>query len=127
MIMLNLVDLLRIAGRVVGLDYAVRDVGLADSAVARPRAAVFGKDAYPSIHQKAAALLHSVVSNHALVDGNKRLGLAALIVFYGVNGYRLTLDNDGAYDLIIDVAAGRLNDVQSIAARLAAGTELTTG
>lgn len=122
MIMLTLADLLRIAGRVVGPDVAVRDFGLLDSAVARPRATVFGEDAYPSIHEKAAALLQSVVSNHALVDGNKRLGLAAVIVFYGVNGYRLTLDNDGAYNLIIDVASGALRDVQHIADRLAAGT-----
>lgn len=120
--MLDLADLLRIAGRVIDPDYAVRDFGLLDSAVARPRATVFGQDAYPSIHEKAAALLQSVVSNHALVDGNKRLGLAAVIVFYGVNGYRLTLDNDGAFDLIIAVAAGELNDVQQIAARLADGT-----
>lgn len=122
MIMLTLADLLRIAGRVVGPDVAVRDFGLLDSAVARPRATVFGEDAYPSIHEKAAALLQSVVSNHALVDGNKRLGLAAVIVFYGVNGYRLTLDNDGAYNLITDVASGALRDVQHIADRLAAGT-----
>ena len=113
----------RVAGRVVGPDVAVRDFGLLDSAAARPRATVFGADAYPSIHEKAAALLQSVVSNHALVDGNKRLGLAAVIVFYGVNGYRLTLDNDGAYDLIISVAASELNDVREIAARLAESTE----
>jgi len=123
MILLTLADLLRIAGRVVGPDIAVRDFGLLDSAAARPRATVFGADAYPSIHEKAAALLQSVVSNHALVDGNKRLGLAAVIVFYGVNGYRLTLDNDGAYDLIISVAASELNDVREIAARLAESTE----
>lgn len=125
MIMLTLADLLRIAGRVIGPDLAVRDFGLLDSATARPRATVFGEDAYPSIHQKAAALLQSVVSNHALVDGNKRLGLAAVIVFYGVNGYRLTLDNDGAYDLIISLASGELRDVQQIADRLADSTTPT--
>ena len=123
MIMLSLNDLLRIAGRVIGPDYAVRDFGLLDSAAARPRATVFGQDAYPSIHEKAAALLQSVVSNHALIDGNKRLGLAAVIVFYGVNGYRLTLDNDGAYDLIMALAAGKLTDVREIAGRLEGGVE----
>ena len=122
MIMLDLADLLRIARRVIGPDVAVRDFGLLDSAAARPRATVFGNDAYPTIHEKAAALLQSVVSNHALIDGNKRLGLAAVIVFYGVNGYRLTLDNGGAYDLIIAVAAGHLADVQEIAIRLEHGT-----
>ncbi len=119
MIMLTLADLLRIAGRVVGPDVAVRDFGLLDSAVVRPRATVFGEDAYPHIHQKAAALLQSVVSNHALVDGNKRLGLAAVIVFYGVNGYRLTLGNDEAYDLIIAVASGGLREVRQLAEKLA--------
>ncbi len=82
---------------------------------------LYCQDAYPTIHQKAAALLQSVVSNHALIDGNKRLGLAAVIVFYGVNGYELTLDNDGAYALIIDLAVGQLTDVQDIAARLERG------
>jgi len=124
MIMLDLSDLIRIANRVVGPQMAVRDYGLLDSAAARPRATVFGDDAYPTIHQKAAALLQSVVSNHALVDGNKRLGLAAVIVFYGVNGYWLTLDNDGAYDLVIAVASGELPDVQEIARRLESGTRL---
>ena len=81
-----------------------------------------GKNAYNGIHQKAAALLQSVVSNNALIDGNKRLGLVAVIVFYGVNGYRLTMDNDEAYDLIIAVASGELRDVQQLADRLAAGT-----
>ena len=70
-------------------------------------------------------MLQSVVSNHALVDGNKRLGLAAVIVLYGVNGYRLILDNDGAYDLIISLASGELRDVQQIADRPADSTTAT--
>lgn len=127
MIMLTLADLIRIASRVVGPDLAVRDYGLLESAAARPRATVFGEDAYPGIHEKAAALLQSVVSNHALIDGNKRLALAAVIVFYGVNGYRLTFDNDGAYNLIMEVASGALRDVQQIAHRLRSGSVRTDG
>jgi death-on-curing protein len=61
--------------------------------------------------------------NHALIDGNKRLALAATIAFDGVNGRRLTLTNDEAYDLIIDVAAGKLDSVHGIASILAAATE----
>ncbi|MBJ7452586.1 MAG: type II toxin-antitoxin system death-on-curing family toxin [Blastococcus sp.] len=123
MIHLDLDDLLHVAVRTLGT-FEVRDVGLLEAALARPQATAFGDDAYPSIHGKAAALLHSLARNHALVDGNKRLALAGTIAFYGLNGGRLTLSNDDAYDVIMAVAAGELDDVESIAARLAAGTEL---
>jgi death-on-curing protein len=126
-IYLDLEDLLLIAGRVVDGDVQVRDVGLLESAAHRPRTTVFGSDAYPSLHQKAAALLHSVVANHALVDGNKRLGLAAVIAFLGINGWRLTLTNDEAYDLVIAVAAGDMADVDEIAEALVAGSEPRAG
>lgn len=127
MIYLDLEDLLLIAGRVVDGDVQVRDVGLLESAAHRPRTTVFGSDAYPSLHQKAAALLHSVVANHALVDGNKRLGLASVIAFLGINGWRLTLTNDEAYDLVIAVAAGDMADVDEIAEALVAGSEPRPG
>lgn len=123
MIYLDIEDLLRIASRVVGRDLQVRDVGLLESAAHRPRTTVFGADAYPGVHDKAGALLHSVVSNHALVDGNKRLGLGAVIAFLGLNGWRLTFTNDEAYDLVIAVASGEISEVASIAAALVAGTE----
>lgn len=123
MIYLDLEDLLHVARRVVGGSVQVRDAGLLESAAQRPRATVFGSDAYPGIHDKAAALLHSIVCNHALVDGNKRLGLAAVIAFLGLNGWRLTLTNDGAYDLVIAVASGELSDVPTIAGALVAGSQ----
>ena len=85
----------------------IRDIGLLDSAAHRPGATAFGDDAYPSIHEKAAVLLESIVRNHALVDGNKRLGWLATYVFYGLNGYDLDAPDDDAYDLIIALAAGR--------------------
>jgi death on curing protein len=122
-IYLTLPELLHIAERVLGSDPPVRDVGLLESAVARPQATAFGADAYPDLDGKAAALLHSLARNHALVDGNKRLALAALIAFYGVNGHRLTLTNDDAYDLVIDVATGHLDSVEEIAGRLRSATE----
>jgi death on curing protein len=100
----------------------VRDHGLLESALARPRATVFGDDAYASIHEKAAALLHSLARNHALVDGNKRLALAGTIAFYGVNGLRLTLTNDEAYELVIRVSSGQLDDVDAIATVLRKST-----
>jgi death on curing protein len=90
-IYLTLPELLHVAGRTLGPDYSVRDIGLLEAALARPRATAFGKDAYPDLDTKAAALLHSIARNHALIDGNKRLALAAVIAFYGLNGRRLTL------------------------------------
>jgi death on curing protein len=115
-------EVLAIAGRVVG-DVLVRDYGLIASAVARPQASAFGEDAYPDLETKAAALLQSIVRNHALVDGNKRLSLAATIAFLGVNGRRLTLTNDEAYDFVIAVATGELSDVDPIADVLRRGSE----
>lgn len=122
MIYLTLEDLLHIAGRTLG-SVELRDVGLLEAALARPQASAFGRDAYPSMHSKAAALLHSIARNHALVDGNKRLALASVIAFYGINDFRLTMTNDEAYDLVMAVASGDLDDVGSIADRLANGTE----
>lgn len=122
MIFLNLEELLHVATRTLGSQPEIRDVGLLESALARPRASAFGEDAYPTIHEKAAALLHSLARNHALVDGNKRLALAATIAFYGMNGMRLTLTNDAAYELVIEIASGELNEVPVIASALEAGT-----
>jgi death on curing protein len=122
-IYLTLSELLHIAARVLGSDPPIRDAGLLESAVARPQARAFGTDAYPDLDSKAAALPHSLARNHALVDGNKRLALSAVIAFYGVNGRRLTFTNDETYDLIIDVATGRLDSVEEITRRLGTATE----
>jgi death-on-curing protein len=121
-IYLDLADLLHVARRVLGDGVAVRDIGLLEAAAARPRASAFGMDAYPTVPDKAAAMLHSIVRNHALVDGNKPLGLASVLAFLGLNGWRLTLTNDEAYDLVMAVAEGRVDDVPSISARLAQGS-----
>ena len=83
---------------------------------------MFGKDAYTDLDAKAAALLHSVARNHALIDGNKRLALASIIAFYGLNGRRLILTNDAVYDLVMSVAAGELDSVDEIAAILRTAT-----
>lgn len=123
MIFLDLEGLLYVATRTLGAEPEVRDHGLLESALSRPRAQAFDQDAYPSVHDKAAALLHSLARNHALVDGDKRLALAATIAFYGMNGIRLTLTNDQAYDLVIDLTTGKLDDVAAIASVLRRGTE----
>ncbi len=95
----------------------VRDVGLLDSAAGRPRSSAFGEDAYPNLRLKAAALLHSVARNHALVDGNKRLAWLAAVVFLDLNGHAPDLDDDTAFALVMDVARGDVS-VEEIASRL---------
>jgi len=95
----------------------VRDLGLLEAATARPRTTVFGEDAYADVPTKAAALLHSIVRTHPLVDGNKRLGWLACVVFLDLNGQQTTLDDDGAFELVMDVAAHD-HDVTTIAQRL---------
>jgi death on curing protein len=103
----------------------VRDVGLLEAACARPRASVLGADAYPTLAGKAAALLHSIVANHALVDGNKRLGWLATVVFLDLNGSAVTLDDEAAFRLVMAVAEGRL-DVDAIADVLSAAIVAAT-
>jgi death-on-curing protein len=113
---LDLEDLL-ILTRLLGAG-PVRDVGLLDSAAARARSSAFGQDAYPTIELKAAALIHSICKDHALVDGNKRLALLAGVTFLRANGRRSVLTQDQAFDLIMRVADGTF-DVPDIAAALA--------
>ena len=112
---LDLEDLLRLV--VMLKTGPVRDVGLLESAAHRPRATAFGEDAYPTFALKAAALLHSIVANHALVDGNKRLGWLATVVFTDLNGQAPDLTDDDAFDLVMDVAQG-LDDLDQIVVRL---------
>lgn len=118
MIYLSADELLRVAGRVVPAGVVVRDAGLLESAAARPRTTVGDADAYPDLIVKAAALLHSLARNHALIDGNKRLALGGVIVFLGVNGARFVATNDEAYELVMAIACGDLDDVATIADRL---------
>lgn len=106
---LDIDDVLALAARLLGAPVPIRDLGLLGSAVARPQTTVGGHDAYPDLWSKAAALLQSVVNNHALVDGNKRLGWLATAVFLELNGVNVALaDNDDVYDLVITVASSSL-------------------
>jgi death-on-curing protein len=87
----------------------VRDVGLLDSAAHRPQASAFGKDAYPTLPAKAAALLEAVARNHALVDGNRRLAWAATAERCDLNGFELDPPTVGeAVELVVAVAGGRM-------------------
>ena len=84
----------------------VRDLGLLGSAAHRPKTSLFGQEAYAALELKAAALLDSLVNNHPLVDGNKRLGWLAALVFLDLNGTWIEASDDDAYDLVIAVARG---------------------
>ena len=108
-------DLIELARRLLGDPPPVRDVGLLTAAAARPQASAFGSDAYPDIWTKAAALLQSVVNNHALIDGNKRLGWLATAVFLQLNGASVTAaPNDDVYEFVMRVAAEEVS-VEEIA------------
>jgi death-on-curing protein len=95
----------------------VRDIGLLDSAIARPRSSAFGVDAYPTLELKATSLLHSLAAHHPLVDGNKRLAWLATVTFLDLNGHESDASDDEAYDLVLDVASGE-SDLETIANRL---------
>jgi death on curing protein len=115
---LDIDDVLALAERLLVTPAPIRDLGLLGSAVARPQTTVGGEDAYPDLWTTAAALLQSIVNNHALVDGNKRLGWLATAVFLDVNGIDITAaTNSDVYDLVIDVASNQ-RSIDDIATRL---------
>lgn len=115
---LDLDDVIEIARRLLGDPPPLRDVGLLGSAVARPQTTLGAEDAYPTIWLKAAALLQSIVCNHPLVDGNKRLGWVATAVFLEINGSSVaTAANGDVYDLVMDVASTR-TEIADIAHQL---------
>jgi death-on-curing protein len=117
---------LRIARAAVKGPVEVRDIGLLESAIHRPRASVLGQDAYPELLIKGAALLHSLARNHPLIDGNKRLAWLATYVFCAKNGVELDPDDDDAYELVVAVASGARDDVDEIAAILRTFVRRTT-
>ncbi len=115
---LDLDDVIDLARRLLGDPPPFRDVGLLTSAIARPQTTVGGADAYPTIWLKAAALLQSIVDNHALVDGNKRLGWLATAVFLELNHASVaSAANDDVYELVMRVARSQL-DLDEIADHL---------
>ncbi len=102
---LDLEDALR---QVARLGFIVKDAGLLASALARPRATVFGEDAYKSLELKAAALIHSLIKNHPMVDGNKRTAWMLLNSFLYVNGCLLEMDTEQGMELTLGLATDRL-------------------
>ena len=116
---LDLDDLLTVAEAVLGHPPEVRDYGLLEAALARPAATVFGEDAYPSLAHKAAALLLSLVNNHSLVDGNKRLGWIGCLLFLSMNDVELRISPDLDTALVLSIADGTRADVEDVAQELA--------
>ena len=111
-------DLLEIAAGVLDV-VEVRDAGGLASAAGRPQTTVFGEDAYPSLAERAAALMHSLARNHPVVDGNKRLAWSGTRVFLLLNGSDVQLTVDDAEEVVLRVARGEL-DVPELAAAITA-------
>ena len=104
---LELADILKLGQEIIS-DFRIRDLGLLESAVARPRTSVFGEDAYPTFPDKVAALMHSIARNHALIDGNKRLAWSAARLFCLMNDVDIKMNRDRAYELVVAVASGQI-------------------
>jgi len=104
---LELADLLEL-GRQIIADFRIGEIGLLESAAARPKSSVFGEDAYPLFAEKVAALMHSLARNHALIDGNKRLAWSAARLFCLMNDRDIKMKVDVAYQMVLGVAAGEI-------------------
>ncbi|MEP7293280.1 MAG: type II toxin-antitoxin system death-on-curing family toxin, partial [Chloroflexota bacterium] len=104
---LTVEEIIRINVKILGTKDALRDRRLLESAVARPEASAFGEDAYPTLTEKAAALMHSLVLNHTFVDGNKRTATIALMIFLRLNGLRIVWEQAEALEFITEIAEGK--------------------
>ena len=103
---LDLEDVLSLGRRLLGDPVPIRDMGLLNSAVLRPQTTLAGDYAYQDIYEMAAALLQSIVGNHALIDGNKRLGWLSTAVFLQINEVVVShLHNNDVYDIVLWVAS----------------------
>ncbi len=108
---LTLPEVLRLHQRILqqsGGSAGLRDLGGLESAIAQPRMTVAGEEAYPSLEGKAAALCYSLVNNHPFLDGNKRVGHAAMEVFLVLNGMEISAGVDDQERVILSVAASRM-------------------
>lgn len=112
-------DLININDAITG-DVMIRDLHLLDSAITRPRISLFGQPQFPTLADKAAALLHSLAYHHLFVDGNKRTAVMAVTAFLNRNGYAFAYDHTLAADreYLLEVAQGQ-HDPGAIAAWIA--------
>jgi len=105
----EVVELHRLVLQADGGAAGIRDLGALDSAIAQPKATFGGSDLYPTVIEKAAALCFSLVQNHPSVDGNKRVGHAAMETFLVLNGTEIAAAVDDQERLMLDLAAGRID------------------
>jgi death-on-curing protein len=112
-------EIITIGRRVVGENLNVRDFGLVSSAAARPSTTAFSMDPYPTLLEKAAALLHSLTTSHPFTDGNKRVAFAATDVFLKLNGARFDpAAEEELFTTVLDIATHVLDDVATITKRI---------
>jgi len=88
--------------------FYVKDLGLLNSALARPKTRLFAEDAYPTLELKAAAMVHSIIKNHAMVDGNKRTSWFMLSSFLYINGYFIVMNADQGMEFTLGIATDKL-------------------
>jgi len=93
---------------IASLGFYVKDVGLLDSALARPKTTVFGEDAYQTLDLKAAAMCHSLIKNHALVDGNKRTTWSLMVVFLFLNDFKHNFTADEGMEFVLGIATDQI-------------------
>ena len=103
---LSVEDLLDIGSYVIP-DFRVRDFGLLQSAILRPRLTIYGTETYLSFPEKVAALMHALAHNHTFVDGNKRIAWAGGRAFCLVNGKDININVDEAEKLVMEIAMGK--------------------
>ena len=112
--MTRYLDLEAFVNQLQRIGFKVRDLGLLNSALSRPRASLFGQDAYPSIYLKAAALMESIILNHPMIDGNKRSSWFGLNAFLLLNGLVIEADQVEAYEFVLVIATKKI-DIESSA------------
>ncbi|WP_258232071.1 type II toxin-antitoxin system death-on-curing family toxin [Priestia megaterium] len=100
----------------------VKDRGLLESAVYKPQQTLFEKDAYKTIYDKAAVLLHSIAKNHAFYNGNKRTALMSMIVFLYTNGLKFTMSDSKADEFVVRIVKNEFT-LETIAEFIEAHTE----
>jgi death-on-curing protein len=98
-----------LSSQLVQVGFHIKDIGLLDSALARPKTSLFGEDAYKTLELKGAALMHSTIKNHPMIDGNKRSSWIALNSFFEINGKTINADTEDAFEFVLAVATDAIN------------------
>ena len=108
-----------------GGSHGVRDIGMLQSAVSRPKVTFEGRDLYSDIYSKAAAMMHSLIQNHPFLDGNKRTAIAAAVLFLQLNAYEFNATNQEVEIFTLSVAKGE-KDLEEIVEWLRENSDLKT-